>query len=178
MLSRRRVLGAVLLAAGLFCHTESSHGAVVMTASPTHVAGFVYRYDISLSEFVTGAGTGFTLYFPLANVVALSNPVASGDWDVLVFDPDSPPGANGAYDALALVNTPSLTGFSVDATLTGGTPPLGLTFEIYQLSPFLILETGTTLPAAGAEIPEPATTTLTGLALLAAGLPLWRRRQR
>ncbi len=174
MLFDRLMRTAPIVLLCLFSWLPSAQ-ATIVTQTATNLGGAVWRYDFTLSEFTAGSGAGITVYFPLASVTALANPTASPDWDPIVLDPDSPPGADGAYDALALVSSPSLSPFSVEATITGAAPPTGLRFEIYRLSPFEILETGQSSEpgGGGSEVPEPGgLLPLGALALAAAG---WRR---
>ena len=165
-----RAVGRWLVAFAWTGLAAATAQATVITGEATNIGGAVWRYEFALSSFTYGADAGFTIYFPLAIVSALTNGSAAADWDLLLLDPDSPPGADGGFDALSLVASPSLSPFRVDATVAGGNPPpLALRFEIYRLSPsFEILETGFTSDPGGAAVPEPGSAVLAGLGALAA----------
>lgn len=151
------MLGRALLRVAAAMAICAGAQATTISATATNTGGSVWRYDFALSSFSNGAGAGFTIYFPLASVTALANPVASGEWDAIVLTPDSPPGSDGAFDALALTGSPSLIPFSVEATIASGAAPLVLRFEIYRSNPFAVLEAGNTFdPASGAAVPEPS----------------------
>ena len=62
----------------------------------------------------------------------ISNGVAPPDFDLLLFQVNNPPGAQGDYSALAVVDHASLAGtFSVDFSYIPGTIP-GLSVVYHQ----------------------------------------------
>jgi hypothetical protein len=106
---------------------------------------------------------------------SLSNGVADSDFRLALLQPNNPPGAPGAYSALALMDNPSLAGpFSVDVNWLGSGVPGSLPFFIHQFDASgRILETigSGSLEAAGpVEAPEPASWLLGGLGLVTGGL--------
>jgi hypothetical protein len=90
-----------------------------------------------------------TLYSQLQNPV----PIDNADWDVLVMQPDPLLFADaGVYDALALVNSPSLAdSFSVDFIWLGEGVPSIQNFEIYDAN-FEVTASGNTVST----VPLPA----------------------
>lgn len=108
----------------------------------------------------------------------LSNPLVSLGFDVLLFQPDDPPGADGRFSALALVDIPAVSHtFAVDVRMQAGYVPGVQEFAINQLDARgLVLETvvsgHTSVPT-----PEPSALPLIGAVLLIArASPAWRRR--
>jgi hypothetical protein len=94
--------------------------------------------------------------------------MAPDDFDVLLLQPDNPPGSPGVYSALALVDNPLLGPFSVDFTFLGSGAPGAQPFFINQLDAsgnLVSSEGGSTTP-----IPEPATVVFGFITLLTAGL--------
>jgi hypothetical protein len=110
----------------------------------------------------------------------LSNGEAGPGFNLLLFQPNNPPGASGVYSALATVNDPSTTGtFSVDALLAAGKgppPPDAQTWVIDDDSQsFTQISSGAVSqqPVAGA--PEPPSYWLCGVGLLTVGWTIRRR---
>ncbi len=133
----------------------------------------LWRYDYRVSDGTFLAGQGFFVQFDYNLYADLGDPppAVNGDWDPAVAQPSQILPDDGLYDALALVDNPSLLNlFSVEFIWSGGPAgPGAQPFTIYDAA-FAPIETGTT--RAAAPIPAPA-------ALLAAGLlPLVRIRRR
>jgi len=169
----------LLLWMGLFA-SVSQAGTIQYEVSP--LGGDVFQYSYYLSDFVLQANQEIDIRFDRALYGSLSNGVAGADFLVLIFQPDNPPGVNGDYSALAVINNPSLAGpFRVDFLFTGSGLPGGQPFLVNQYDPvhnFLYtLESGTTM-ARAAEIPEPGSFSLCGVALVVSGLWTVRRRSR
>ena len=101
----------------------------------------------------------------------LSNAVAEPGFDVLLFQPNNPPGSFGDFSALALVNNPSLAQpFRVDVTYLGSGQPGAQPFFINTFNSngqIIGSESGFTTPPSGdAVVPEPGTRELSGVALI------------
>lgn len=96
----------------------------------------------------------------------LSNGLAPTGFDLLLFQPNQPGGADGRYSAVAQVNNLSLSGvFSVDAVFLGTGTPEPQAFFVNQLD----AQGGiVTLDLNG--VPEPGTWWLGLSGLLAAGI--------
>lgn len=112
-----------------------------------------------------------TLYTLLAN-----GQPTSADWDVMLFQPNSPPGYRGDYTAFANVDNPSLAGpFTVDATYTGSGTPGTQYFTIEQFDPSGLNDLGSigsgwTTPYNADPVPEPRGFLLSAVGLLVLGL--------
>jgi hypothetical protein len=117
-----------------------------------------YRYRVS--GFVFDADQGFSIRFDPLLYAGLEDPPppVGGDWDPLVLQPDPGLPADGAYDALALVNGASLLDlFRVGFVWLGSGAPGSQPFEINQFDSngnFMeILASGFTAPLQA--VPEP-----------------------
>jgi hypothetical protein len=112
-----------------------------------------------------------TMYTNLSN----GQPAVSSDWDIMVFQPNVPPGTQGDYTAFALVNNPSLAGpFKVDATYTGSGTPGAQFFTIQYFgvdgnsSPTQV-GFGNIAPFNADPVPEPTGFVLSAVALSVLG---------
>jgi hypothetical protein len=140
----------------------------------------LWRYNYLVTGFTFNSDQGFTISFDIDRYRDLEIPpiFANNDWDVLVFQPDSNLPADGAYDALALVNGASLQAtFPVDFIFLGAGQPGSQRFDISQFDSqgnlVTVLESGfTTL------IPEPGPLLLTFFGLSALYLWSFRKRRR
>ena len=80
----------------------------------------LYRYSYLISGFNLQRNQELDIQFDPAVYLSLSNGVATHDFNLVLLQPNNPPGAVGDYSALALVDNPSLAGtFSVDVALVG-----------------------------------------------------------
>jgi hypothetical protein len=138
-----------------------------------------YRISYTLQDLSFMVNQELDIRFDPAIYLTLSNPVVPAGFDVLVIQPNNPPGAYGDFSAMALFDRPAVSGvFSVDVISTGrpGSQP----FQINQLTVDgrlqLKLDSGATLDAAA--VPEPVTLSLVGLALVAGGLAARTRARR
>jgi len=116
-----------------------------------------YRYTVSGIPFE--ADQGFSIYFDPTQYGAIQDPppFVSGDWDVLVLQPDTALPDPGLYDALALADDPSLAHeFVVDFVWLGLGRPGEQPFTINQFSAggvFLgALDSGVTTPEPGTAV--------------------------
>jgi hypothetical protein len=137
----------------------------------------IYRFTYTLSGGTLNADEELEIRFDAALYGALSNASAGADFDVMLFQPNNPPGSAGIYSALALINNPSLaTPFLVDAVYFGqGTPPVQeFVINAYDATGAVSeLESGTTV----ALVPEPATFASVGGMLVLIGWS-WTVRRR
>ncbi len=121
----------------------------------------LWQYDYFVSGRTFTADEGFTIFFDYHNFSNLQNaqPVVSSDWNAIVLQPDLNLPDNGAYDALALVNNPSLVApFQVQFDWLGSGTPGSQPFTVDQFDSsgnlLAVLETGNTVPLTSA-VPEP-----------------------
>lgn len=169
----------VLLAAG------HSNAAIidydVTNIGSTPMGDPIYRFTYTVSGYTFSTGEELEIRFDSSLYGALSNPTASPDFDVLLFQPNNPPGSVGIYSALALTGNPSLIPpFGVDAVYLGAGLPPTQEFFINVFDPV----TGNVIPVVegqttpGGEIPEPAT--LGSVGVLLGVIYSWtvRRRRR
>lgn len=116
-----------------------------------------YRYFVS--GFTFSANQDFTIWFNPNSAMQLEQPSPpNADWDVMVLQPDLVLPDRGAFDALALVGTPSLEQpFVVDFVSLVGIPG-AQAFDINEFDSqgnlVRVIESGFTVPAG---IPEPGT---------------------
>jgi hypothetical protein len=150
------------------------------------LSGFDFRANAPcgspIHPLATGCSDELDIDFDPSVFSGLSNGVAPADFDLAVFQPNNPPSAPGDYSALALLDHASLAGpFSVAFTLFPGQLPGPQTFSIRQFanngngSFEGIVESGTTAPV-GSGVPEPASSSLSGTALVLGGVVLACRR--
>ncbi len=140
-----------------------------------------YRYTYFPSGIAFTANQELDILFDPATYGTLSNGKAPSGFDVLLVQPNNPPGAFGEYSALALVNNPPLTGtFSVDFTFLGLGLPGSQPFTINQLDANGRIVSTTpqqlTTPQGSTNVPEPATVSLAAAGMLIGGL-LWATRR-
>ncbi len=178
MTTRRVLLAATLvLAFGIGQRAE----AITIQYQATDLADLtpgedLWAYQYFPSAFPFPADHGFAIFFDYETTAALTNPVAPADWDPLAADPIPATLSDGYYDALALIDDPSVAGiFSVQFVWSGAGSPGSQPFEIYELIngtpvPF---EFGDTVPFGADPIPEPSS-----LLLVAAGAAGLVRRVR
>ncbi len=128
----------------------------------------LWQYTYAVSNHNFSMDTGFSLFFDPTLYTNLQNsaPAAHANWDILLIQPDTFTPDNGIYDALALVDNPSLlTLFSIDFVWLGTAIPTSQPFEIYDTN-FNLISGGMTTSSTSS-IPAP----FTGL-LLVSGLLL------
>lgn len=123
----------------------------------------LWMYSYVLSGFTFFENYGFQIFFDYMHYSNLEDPPSpvNLDWDPIVFQPDLGLPDDGIYDALALVDNPSLADpFTVSFVWLGGGLPGTQPYEIYDDN-FDIVAAGETTV-----IPEPTTIILLGLGLL------------
>lgn len=134
----------------------------------TSLGGNDYRYTYMPSGHLLLAGQEIAIEFPADSYGSISNglPDDSPGWDLLLLQPNSPPGAPGFYALLATVDGPfGPPAFSVDFTWIGAGMPGAQPFTLIAYDPdtfeFLeVLQTGVTQSDADPLIPEPGTALL------------------
>lgn len=141
------------------------------------------RYNYFVSGITFQANQELDIRFDPARYSNLSNPMAGGGFNATVLQPNNPPGVFGDYSALALTNNPSLAGpFSVDFSFSGAGQPGPQPYSINQFDQsgnfVSTLETGVTSPRVITGVPEPASVTLCGIAVLFIGFMWIFRRAR
>lgn len=136
---------------------------------------FRITYYVTGTPFLTNQE--FDVRFDPAAYGELRNPTVPAGFNSLLLQPNNPPGTSGDFSAQALIDTTmQAVTFSIEATMLGGARPGAQTFNINQLDQagriVSTLESGVT-----AAVPEPATWSLTVLALLIGGARLAVRRR-
>ena len=158
-----RFLLWLLVVAGAF---HSSVAASTIQVQVNTLGPRTFRYTYHLSGFALQVNQELDIHFDPLLYGTLSNGVASSDFDLILLQPNNPPGFPGDYSALALVNNPSMAGpFSVDFVYLGlGQPSAPQAYSINQFSEnhnFLgIVASGVI------GVPEPASVWLVGLGVL------------
>ena len=100
---------------------------------PDAGGGDLWRYRYFVSDFAFAADQGFSIEFEVGLYESLQDPppAVSLDWDILALQPDSGVPDAGLYDALALVDSPSLAqAFEVDFTWLGAGSPGSQPFAV------------------------------------------------
>jgi hypothetical protein len=132
-----------------------------------------YQYNYVISDLQLQANQELDIRFDPSLYGTLSNGVAPSGFDLLLLQPNNPPGAFGDYSALALANNPPLSGtFSVKVVYLGSGLPGSQPFFINQYDAqgnFVgQVSTGSTGPS-GQAAPEPAAWTLAVMGCLLGG---------
>ena len=154
--------------------------ATTVNVEITGLGGNVYHFEYLVSGFQFQANQELDIRFDPALFGALSNPTSGPGFDVMIFQPNNPPGSSGDYSALALVNNPSSLEFGVDVVFLGSGPPGSQPFAINQfdaMGRFVpVVLSGTTQPIGQTIAPEPGNWTMAGAGLLLYGA--WRGMRR
>jgi hypothetical protein len=137
----------------------------------------LYQFTYVLNGFSFVQGQILDIQFDPNLYGTLSDPVSDGDFDAMVLQPNSAPGAPGDYLLTAQIDNPSLAGpFSVDFTYAGssvgsaneaGAQP----FSVYSYTGpdgFTLSDSGNT-ETAESGVPEPASLPVSTAALLVMG---------
>jgi len=163
-------------------------GAVSMSAGTidfqvTSLGGAAYQYNYSLSGITFQANEELDIRFDPATYNSLSNGVAPAGFNLVLLQPNNPPGVFGDYTALAQIANPSTAGpFSVQFIYTGQGQPGSQPFFLQQFnSDGVFISTVsagfTTSTTTASDVPEPASLTLVSASLLLGGLWMVRRRR-
>lgn len=169
-----RTLLQVIVCAGILAMNVMAASITfdVDVVGTTGTGETLYRYTYSFASLTLGEDTEVDIRFSPTVYGMLLNPVAPLGFDVLVLQPNNPPGTFGDYSALAMVDNPPLDGpFTVDFTLLGSAVPGSQQFFINQIADdgtVTRLDSGFTTPIGA--VPEPATFVLVAAGVLAAGV--------
>lgn len=163
------------LSAGLLATHLS---AAVIQFQVTDLGSNVHEYQYFVSGLTLQANQAIDLRFDPALYGSLSNGVADAAFNLILIQPNNPPGAAGDYRAITPKANPSLVGpFKVDFTFTGAGTPGSQPFLINQYSAAGLfvstIDSGVTTPLTG--VPEPTTVALSCAALLC-GFAIRRKR--
>lgn len=153
-----------------------SAATIQYQVAPTLNAG-VYEFTYFISGTFS-ANQEIDILFNPSLYTALTNGQAnpSSDWDLMLFQPNVPPGQPGDYSAYAQVNNPSLAGpFTVDATYTGSGQPGSQHFMIQQfdssgMNVISQIDSGWTTPYNADPVPEPSSVFLSAVGLSVLGV--------
>jgi len=142
------------------------------------LGGDNYRITYSITGISFLINQEFDIQFDPTVYQQLSNGVAPAGFDVLLFQPNNPPGTPGDLSAVSLTDYPDLSaGFSVDVLMAGTARPGIQQYSINQLDANGVIVSTVASGVTTAAVPEPATLLMVGLALLIGGaLPPIRRR--
>jgi hypothetical protein len=156
----------------------------VTTVGTTSTGLTQYRYNYQLSGFTLFVNEEIDIRFDPTLFDEIFNGVAGPGFDLLLFQPNQPPGVPGDYSALAGLNA-SLSGtFSVDftlapnVTLTANDPRLAQPFFLFDDNPGTSLHPelpfqGVVSPASPAQngsAPEPNSIWLCGIGMFVCGV--------
>jgi hypothetical protein len=171
-----RIILSVATLAGLILGNAAA-ATVHYEAIPLDTNVFQITYSVSNVTFLVNQE--LNIEFDPALYLALSDGVAPFGFDLLLLQPNNPPGAAGDFSALALVDHPAFSGeFSVVVVMAGGNRPGEQSFSINQLDENGVIVSNVSSGETVGSVPEPATLSLIGVALLAAGLVTSIRRRR
>jgi hypothetical protein len=142
----------------------------------------VDHYSYFVSGITLQANQELDLQFAPNLFGTLSNGIAGKGFELLLLQPNNPPGTFGDYGLLALANNTGYTGsFGVDFVFLGAGEPGPQPYSINQFDQkgnFISrIETGITEPAKQTGIPEPASLTIIGVGLLVMGRVFEIRRR-
>ena len=163
-------------AASIQYHVTSLDGTVGAGRPATGVdSAFRFSYEANGLELL--AFQELDIRFDATSFVTLFNPMAGPGVDVLVLQPNNPPGAAGDLSILALVGNPNLGNFSIDVVAAGQIPG-SLQFSINEYDPKTLnfVRAVTEDRAVLDGVPEPATWSFVATGLLCLGALTVRRR--
>ena len=142
----------------------------------------LYRYTYNPVGITFEANQELDVRFDPNLFAMLFNALAPAGFDLLLLQPNNPPGAFGDYSALALVDNPVLSSlFSVDVIYIGPGIPGMQPFFINQYDEngafISTLLQGSTASADGVVVPEPASLSIVGAGLSLVGISCLIRRR-
>jgi hypothetical protein len=173
--SRRKglVLVAFLIAA-IVGFAPSPLLAGTISENFTSLGPNSFQYTFFFSGFDLLANQELDILFDPAVYMTLSNGVATSDFNLVLFQPNQPPGDFGDYSAFTSIDHPSLAGpFSVDVSFQAAVPQqagsLPFTVDQFDGTGHFIstIDAGSTVVAAA---PEPASVLLTALGTVLIGI--------
>jgi hypothetical protein len=172
----RSAFVAVLVAFGMG-FLPSALRAGTIDVNVTQNAPNLFTYTYTVSGFDLLANQDIDIQFDQTIYSMLSNGVADSDFNLVLLQPNNPPGSAGDYSALALVDNPSLAGpFSVQVSFLNGVvnPPASQPYLLEQFS------NGTYQSTFGngsiSIVPEPSSAVLVLLGCAAGALCFLRLR--
>lgn len=176
LISQSRLLVCAALAAGLAQAGTIQYQIEPLSGySTTH--GEAYRFSYQAMNLQLDAYQELDIRFAAATFYKIFNPITGPGVDVLLFQPNNPPGAAGDLSILSLVDGLNLMSFSVDAIVMGP-PPRSLAFLINEYDPvtgeFLGVVSQGNAVLIG--IPEPSISLLVATGLLWLGALSARKR--
>ena len=180
-LARLSLILCILLTAAV-AHAGHIEYVVSAASNPGQGTGSTQRYTYFLEDITLGLNQELSIAFLPDLFGSLTNGVGPSGFDIILFQPDNPPGSTGYFSALSLAdNQPGTLSFSVDFTFIGSGQPGSQPFAINQYDEngrlLGVLDSGRTTSLSG--VPEPGTLGLGGLVLIAGGvLRAVRRRWR
>jgi hypothetical protein len=172
----RTLFIVVLLLAGPMDAILNADPVVLYDVTST---GGEYQYNYLLSGVSLLQNQELDIAFDPALYGQISDGVSPAGYDLLLFQPNEPPGASGDYSLLALTNNPTTVGtFSVDFTYLGTGAPPAQQFFIYDdnTDPLQLLASGVATEVASDPVPEPSSLWLCCVGIMA-GVGLIVRRK-
>jgi hypothetical protein len=151
------------------CQAATIRYAVINLPSAMDGPG-VQRYTYTVTDVMFHAWQELDIVFDPAIFGGISNGIAGPGFDVMLFQPNDPPGTLGHYSAMALADNPSLDLFSVDFVFAGPGEPGSQQFVINQYD-----ESGSfvrTVESGFTTVPEPDNFTIGTLILIVSAI--WR----
>ncbi len=142
------------------------------------VAANAFQITYTLEDFAFPANGELDIRFDPATYVKLWGGMTPADFDLVLLQPNNPPGTSGDFSVMALVDRPRFSGeFSVMVLMAGDNRPGEQDFVINQLDEHGVIlsriSTGQTLEST---VPEPATLPVVCAALLGGMLIAIRNR--
>lgn len=150
----------------------------VMPISATTGPGeSAYRFTYHTTGLQLAAYQELDLRFDAATFVSLFNPVVSLGVDVLLLQPNNPPGAPGDLSLLALSDFPNLATFTLDVIVSSPPPPTQ-TYFLNEYDPVTMQFIGTISSgsASNSNVPEPSSFVVVATGMFCFGALLVRMR--
>jgi len=129
-----------------------------------------FRNNYTLLDAALQTNQALDITFDPVLYGTFSNPQGPANFDILLLQPNNPPGAAGLFSALALSTTQPPISFSLTYIFLGTGQPSGQNFAINQYNAQGVLvstiTSGVTTPAGTTTVPEPGGFLLSGLGVL------------